>query len=75
MKDLQSYFYLLEGIPAHDLCDSVWKDDWSVSIFVSNSSDSSFGLTILASFAHIEPVRRSRNEFTDEKNNHCLNTV
>jgi hypothetical protein len=35
------------GIFSLDCCDSVWKTGWSVSIFMRNSWDSSFGIPIL----------------------------
>ena len=47
VRALKPCFFLLKGIFSLDCCDSVRKTGWSVSIFMRNSWDSSFGIPIL----------------------------
>lgn len=46
-KGFEPLSFHSEGIFSLESCDSVWKICWSVSIFMRNSLDSSFGIPIL----------------------------
>jgi hypothetical protein len=64
VRVLKPHFLLLKGIFSLDCCDSVWKTGWSVSIFMRNSWDSSFGIPILYPFQFIfEPASNLKTLF------------